>query len=211
VEFSSDRELLQEQSTLCSRIVARRFALETETQDAMRKLLRGGQVSITRAFADNNVERVMLQSSLHADSVSHSVSSSSPPRVCRLIERSGRSGSSIRALNGGGSYGDHFATLGLSAAASKQEIKKAYRKLALQYHPDVCKGEHCALKFKQVNNAYEVALESEEQGVTDVGDDCLDGFMGATDDSWEDWEEWMGWEGAGASDYSSHVNTAYSF
>jgi len=57
----------------------------------------------------------------------------------------------------------------------------------------------------------QVALEMEEQGVTDVGGDSLDGFMGATDDSWEDWEEWMGWEGAGASDYSSHVNTAYSF
>lgn len=44
-----------------------------------------------------------------------------------------------------------------------------------------------------------------------MGDDCLDGFMGATDDSWEDWEEWMGWEGAGATDYSSHINTAYSY
>jgi hypothetical protein len=55
------------------------------------------------------------------------------------------------------------------------------------------------------------ALEAEGQGVGDVGDDCLDGFMGATDESWEDWEEWMGWEGAGVSDYSSHVNPTYSF
>lgn len=30
------------------------------------------------------------------------------------------------------------------------------RAVNVQYHPDVCKGEHCALKFKQVNNAYEV-------------------------------------------------------
>lgn len=51
----------------------------------------------------------------------------------------------------------------------------------------------------------------EEQGVNDVSDDCLEGFMGATDDSWEDWEEWMGWEGAGATDYASHINTAYSY
>lgn len=180
----------------------------------MRKLLRGGQVSITRAFADNNVERVLLQSSLHADAVSHSVSSASPPKPFKLEERfrkGGRPGASIRASNEVGNYRVHFATLGLSSAASKQEIKQAYRKLALQYHPDVCKGEHCAVMFKQVNNAYEGALEAEEQGITDVGDDRLDGFMGATDDSWEDWEEWMGWEGAGVSDYSSHVNPAYSF
>lgn len=109
-------------------IVARRLAFE----GAMRKLLRGGQVSIIRAFADNNVERVLLHSSLHADSVSHSVSSSSPPKVFKLKERAGRAGASIRASNGAGSYAEHFATLGLSAAASKQEIKTAYRKLALQ-------------------------------------------------------------------------------
>lgn len=101
----------------------------------MRKLLRGGQVSITRAFVDSNVERVLLQSSLHADSVSHSVSSSSPPKAFRLEERfrkAGGAGASIRASNGVGSYAEHFSTLGLNAAASKQEIKKAYRKLALQ-------------------------------------------------------------------------------
>lgn len=105
------------------------------SQGAMRKLLRGGQVSITRAFTDNNVERVLLQSSLHADAVSHSVSSASPPKPFKLEERfrkGGRSGASIRASNEVGSYREHFATLGLSAAASKQEIKQAYRKLALQ-------------------------------------------------------------------------------
>ena len=52
---------------------------------------------------------------------------------------------------------------------------------------------------------------AEEQGVADVGDDYLEGFMGATGDTWEDWEEWMGWEGAGTYDYSSHINPAYSF
>ena len=101
----------------------------------MRKLLRGGQVSITRAFVDNNVERVILQSSLHADAVSHSVSSSSPPKPFKLEERFrkvGRAGASIRASNEVGNYREHFATLGLCAAASKQDIKQAYRKLALQ-------------------------------------------------------------------------------
>jgi hypothetical protein len=102
----------------------------------MRKLLRGGQVSLTRAFADNNVERVLLHSSLHADAVSHSVSSASLPKPFKLAERfrnGGRPGASIRASNYDASHHrEHFATLGLSAAASKQEIKHAYRKLALQ-------------------------------------------------------------------------------
>jgi hypothetical protein len=53
--------------------------------------------------------------------------------------------------------------------------------------------------------------EEEQELVSEVGDDCLDGFMGATDDGWEDWEEWMGWEGAGITDYSSHINPSYSF
>lgn len=44
-----------------------------------------------------------------------------------------------------------------------------------------------------------------------MGDEALDGFTGATDDNWEEWEEWMGWEGAGITDYSSHVNPAFSF
>ena len=61
----------------------------------------------------------------------------------------------------------------------------------------------------------QVALEAEEEqdfSAAEVGNDCdMDGFMGATDDSWEDWEEWMGWEGAGITDYSSHVNSSYSF
>ena len=97
----------------------------------MRKLLRGGQVSVTRAFADNNVERVVLQSSLHGDSINHGVSSVSPPRSF-MEERFRKAG--IRASNSGseGRHGGHFATLGLSAAASKQEIKQAYRKLALK-------------------------------------------------------------------------------
>jgi hypothetical protein len=56
-----------------------------------------------------------------------------------------------------GAVKDHYATLGVSPGASKHEIKKAYRRLALEYHPDVCDGDHCTWNFQQINKAYEVS------------------------------------------------------
>src|SRR3989344_9682490 len=49
---------------------------------------------------------------------------------------------------------DYYSTLGISKGASPDEIKKAYRKLAHQFHPDKSQGD--AEKFKEVNEAYHV-------------------------------------------------------
>ncbi|KAJ7296648.1 hypothetical protein O6H91_07G106200 [Diphasiastrum complanatum] len=117
----------------------------------------------------------------------------------------------------GRNAGDHFATLGVNPGTSKQDIKSAYRRLALRYHPDVCKGDHCAPKFKQIQMAYEGAMlitAASQCGsaMYDSSDECAsvvsEGLMGVNDDSWEDWEEWMGWEGAGTRDYTSHINVS---
>ena len=52
---------------------------------------------------------------------------------------------------------DYYEVLGLSKGASDDEIKKAYRKLAKQYHPDMNPGDKTAeAKFKEVNEAYDV-------------------------------------------------------
>lgn len=51
---------------------------------------------------------------------------------------------------------DYYSLLGVPKSATAEEIKKAYRKLAVQYHPDKNKSKEAEDKFKEINQAYEV-------------------------------------------------------
>ena len=57
--------------------------------------------------------------------------------------------------------GDYYQILGVSRDVDKDELKRAYRRLARQYHPDVNKEAGAEEKFKEINRAYEVLSEPE--------------------------------------------------
>lgn len=75
---------------------------------------------------------------------------------------------------------DYYEVLGVSKDADAKEIKKAYRKLAMKYHPDKNPGDKVAEeKFKEINEAYEVLSDEEKRSTYDrFGHDGLNGQAG---------------------------------
>jgi molecular chaperone DnaJ len=60
----------------------------------------------------------------------------------------------------GGDSGDYYKILGVAKSADEKELKKAYRKLALKYHPDKNPSPEALEKFKEINEAYDCLSDS---------------------------------------------------
>ncbi len=64
-------------------------------------------------------------------------------------------------------YKDYYAVMGVPRDAKQDEIKRAYRKLARKYHPDVSKASDAEERFKEVGEAYEVLKDPEKRAAYD--------------------------------------------
>lgn len=84
-------------------------------------------------------------------------------------------------------YKDYYKILGVERNADVAEIKKAYRRLARKYHPDVSKEPDAEQKFKEVNEAHEVLKDSEKRQAYDqLGANWKSGQSFTPPPGWED-------------------------
>ena len=90
-------------------------------------------------------------------------------------------------------YKDYYKTLGVAKSATQEEIRKAFRKLAVKYHPDKNAGDKNAeSKFKEINEAYEVLSDPEKRKKYDeLGESWKNYRQGppGNDFNWEQWQQ----------------------
>ena len=60
-------------------------------------------------------------------------------------------------------FKDYYEVMGVAREATQDEVKRAYRKLARKYHPDVSKESDAEERFKEVGEAYEVLKDTEKR------------------------------------------------
>ncbi|GAA1205485.1 molecular chaperone DnaJ [Rhodoglobus aureus] len=93
---------------------------------------------------------------------------------------------------------DHYEALGVAREATPEEIKKAYRKLARELHPDVNPSEDASERFKSVTHAYDVLSDPQQRQQYDMGGSG-GGFGGASFGFGDIFETFFGGGGGGQS------------
>jgi DnaJ-class molecular chaperone len=101
-------------------------------------------------------------------------------------------------------FKDYYKTLGVSRSASADEIKKAFRKLARKYHPDINPGDHAAeTKFKEINEAYEVLSDAEKRKKYDHFGSDWNRYQQAGNANGFDWSQYVNQPGGVRVDFGS--------
>ena len=99
-------------------------------------------------------------------------------------------------------YKDYYNIMGLSRNANEDEIKRAYRKLARKYHPDVSKEQNAEAKFKELGEAYEVLKDPQKRAAYDrLGTNWKAGEDFRPPPKWDEGFEFRGGEAGVFSDF----------
>lgn len=108
-------------------------------------------------------------------------------------------------------FKDYYAILGVTKDAEHKEIKKAYRKLALEFHPDMNAADDAEEKFKEVAEAYEVLKDTEKRAEYDelrkYGKGQKQGFTPPP--GWQSESQNLRWDG-NSEDFSDFFNSVFS-
>lgn len=108
-------------------------------------------------------------------------------------------------------YKDYYNILGVERSASESDIKKAYRKLARKYHPDINPGDKSAeTRFKEINEAYEVLSDKEKREKYDRFGRDWQRYQQNGDAGGFDWGAYGGNQGGGfGGDMSDFFETLF--
>jgi curved DNA-binding protein len=108
-------------------------------------------------------------------------------------------------------YKDYYQVMGVARDASQDDIKRAYRKLARKYHPDVSKEKDAEEKFKELQEAHEVLKDPEKRAAYDqLGPDWRPGQDFRPPPDWgKGFEHSRGPAGAGGGDFSDFFSELF--
>ena len=107
-------------------------------------------------------------------------------------------------------FKDYYQTLGVERSASEDEIKRAYRRLARKFHPDVSKEADAEDRFKEVQEAYQVLKDPEKRSAYDqFGENWESGQDFQPPPGWDRQHSFSSADFGGAGQFSDFFETLF--